>query len=462
MRIAFVTHQYPPRYNTGTELYAKRLALKIRGTFGHDVRIFTCEPSWQAHPKLIHREETVDEGVAVTRVGMWGGLLPNQALNAYYNVLYGKVFGHYLRDVQPDVVHFFHSAFLGASLLEECFLRDIPTVVNLMDFWFLCPTAQLLKTRNHDRCAGPSTFDCLECLSLHNIDFDRLLTFTRGVGYVNPYPEVLEADHGRRANNSSPGAALAATGSRLAFLRKILSRADAVIAPSETVRRAFLANGYPPEMIKTCGYGVDPMPAFTFDREESSALRVGFIGSINPPKGLHVLVEAFTAQEGDMTLQIHGDPSHFPHYSESCFTVCRRDPRISIRGPMAPQHIGTALRDIDVLVVPSVWQENTPFVVLEACAAGIPVIASNVDGIAEIIHDGKNGRLFPPGDVAALRAILADLTQHRDRLAAISGHFTGVKTLLTNAREFSRLYAKLIAARRPAPVPAAVPEVNPT
>ena len=448
MRIAFVTHQYPPRYNTGTELYAKRLALRIRGVFGHDVRIFTCEPSFQSHPELIRREETVDEGVAVTRVGMWSGLLPNQSLGAYYNVLYGKMFSRYLQQVQPDVVHFFHSAFLGASLLEECFLRDIPTVVNLMDFWFLCPTAQLLKTRNHDRCAGPSPFECLECLSLHNVDFDRLLTFTRGVGFVNPFPETLVADHGRRMNNSTPYAAFTSIGSRLEFLRGVLSRADAVVAPSNTVRRAFLEHGYPPGMIRTCGYGVDPMPSYTFDREPHESLRLGFIGSINPPKGLHVLVDAFTGQPGNMTLQIYGDPSHFPHYAENCFSISRRDPRIRIRGPMRPEHLGTALRDIDALVVPSVWQENTPFVVLEARAAGVPVIGSSVEGIAEIVTDGKNGRLFEPGDVRGLRAILADLCEHRERLAAISGHFTDVKTLLTNAREFANLYASISAARR--------------
>lgn len=63
MRIVYVTHQYPPDYNTGTELYAKRMALKVRGMFGHDVRIFTYEPSYISNDPGWRREETVDDGV---------------------------------------------------------------------------------------------------------------------------------------------------------------------------------------------------------------------------------------------------------------------------------------------------------------------------------------------------------------------------------------------------------------
>lgn len=458
MRIVFVTHQYPPNYTTGTELYAKRLALKLRGTAGHDVRVFTFEPSYRADAPLVRREETVDDGVPVTRVYMWRGLLPNFVLGDSYNVFLGKIFGTYLSQVQPDAVHVFHAAFLGASILEESTLRSIPTVVNLMDFWFICPTAQLLKTRTQERCAGPDAFQCLECLSHGDLDYDRLLSFTRGDRFVPITEETAPPGDGLRWNNATPHAQLSALGARRELLRRLLLRADRIIAPSMALKRTFERFDYPADRIQVSRYGVDPMPPYTFDKSSEPSLRVGFIGSINRPKGLHVLVDAVLNSPGPLTLDVYGNPGLFPDYAESCFARARKDARIRLRGPTKPEHVPTALRDLDVLVVPSLWQENTPFVVLEACAAGVPVIASNVDGIAEIVRDGDNGRLFEPGDAAALGAILLELANDRAALRRMSGKFADVRTLLANAREFAAMYEDLVRHKR-APRPAGEPDV---
>ena len=64
------------------------------------------------------------------------------------------------------------------------------------------------------------------------------------------------------------------------------------MSPSRTVRDRFIAFGYPPERIEIVPYGVDPMPPYTFDKGRHEGVRFGFIGSINKPKGLHVLIEA--------------------------------------------------------------------------------------------------------------------------------------------------------------------------
>lgn len=337
MRIVFVTHQYPPQYTTGTELYAKRLALKLRGTAGHDVRVFTFEPSYRADAALVRREETVDDGVPVTRVYMWRGLLPNFVLGDSYNVFLGKMFGTYLSQVQPDAVHVFHSAFLGASILEEAKLRQIPTVVNLMDFWFLCPTAQLLKTRTQERCAGPDAFQCLECLSHGDLDYDRLLTFTRGDRFVPISEELAPPGDGLRWNSATPHAQLTALGARKELLRKTLLGVDRIIAPSLALKRTFERFGYPTESIQVSRYGVDPMPPYTFDKARSPELRVGFIGSINRPKGLHVVVDAVLNTPGPLTLDVYGNPGLFPDYAEACFARARKDPRIRLRGPTRPR-----------------------------------------------------------------------------------------------------------------------------
>ena len=76
--------------------------------------------------------------------------------------------------------------------------------------------------------------------------------------------------------------------------------------------------------------------------------------------------------------------------------------RITFRGPYGHEELAEAISSIDVLVVPSVWYENTPFVVLEAFATGRPVIASDLGGLSELVKDGVNGRTFRAGDPGAL------------------------------------------------------------
>lgn len=79
--------------------------------------------------------------------------------------------------------------------------------------------------------------------------------------------------------------------------------------------------------------------------------------------------------------------------------------------------VGAAYHAFDVLCVPSVADESLPLVVLEAFAAGVPVVASRLSGLPEAVLDGANGRLFPPGDVAELAAILMQIAADRSLLA---------------------------------------------
>jgi glycosyltransferase involved in cell wall biosynthesis len=86
--------------------------------------------------------------------------------------------------------------------------------------------------------------------------------------------------------------------------------------------------------------------------------------------------------------------------------AAKGDARITFAGAYGEQDTARVFADMDVLVVPSTWYENTPFVVLEAFAAGVPVIASDLGGLSEVVTPDKNGLLFAPGDVGALsRAI---------------------------------------------------------
>ena len=95
------------------------------------------------------------------------------------------------------------------------------------------------------------------------------------------------------------------------------------------------------------------------------------------------------------------------------------DDRISFPGPYDQDQLAQVLADADVLVVPSTWYENTPFVILEAFEAGVPVVASDLGGMSELVDPGQNGYLFEAGNATSLATVLRDLRDHPDKLAAL-------------------------------------------
>ena len=93
-----------------------------------------------------------------------------------------------------------------------------------------------------------------------------------------------------------------------------------------------------------------------------------------------------------------------------------------------------------VLVLPSLWYENTPFVVLESFAARTPVVATDVGGLAEIVQDGVNGELFRRGDAADLARCLQGLVDDPTLLARYRDGISEVETLDSNVRGLEAMY----------------------
>ncbi|MDG2150038.1 MAG: glycosyltransferase family 4 protein [Planctomycetota bacterium] len=445
MKIAFVVHQYPPRYSTGTEIYAHRLATILRAQ-GFDLRVFTHEPD--PHRQTTYRllEDTVDD-VPVTRLTFFDALAPNHVLNDYYSVFLGKVFGSWLDEYKPDVVHVFHLMGLGLSLIEECRMRGIPVYVQLMDYWFLCPTVQLLRN-DGALCEGPETSACVECLAPDNYGYQGMRMFSKRFGFVEsalPNPSFVDLNH------EGAGPRRAALHGRKKFIRGLLDKATALIAPSKFIKSMFLSNGYADEHMLHCPYGVDPLQGeiSKIPVAGEGTVTFGFFGSVNPKKGLEILVSAFRECRGSrLRLVVRGNMTHFPKYAKRVRAFADVDPRINFRGPYGHGELAEALSSIDVLVVPSVWYENTPFVVLEAFCAGRPVIASDLGGLSEIVNDGVNGRTFRAGDPGSLTGVLAEFEEDPSLLARLAAGISNVRTLEENAADFVGLWERALAGEK--------------
>lgn len=448
MKIGFVVHQYPPRYSTGTELYAHRLAVVLRAE-GHDVRVFTHEPDPHQTTSFRMQDDEID-GVPVSRMTFFDGLAPNHSLHDYYNVFLGKVYGEWLDEQRPDVVHVFHLMGIGLSVVEECRARGIPVYVQMMDYWFLCPTVQFLR---HDSslCEGPETSVCVECLAPNNYGYQSLRMFSKREGFIeSSMPDEGMVD----VNHAHLGLRRAALHGRKGFVRRILSQASGLIAPSKFIKSMFLKHGYADEHMRQLPYGVDPVQDVSANLPVAGegTVTFGFFGSVNPQKGLEVLISAFRDCKGDnLRLVVRGNMQHFPKYAKRVRAFADIDARINFKGPYAHGELGDALSSIDVLVVPSVWYENTPFVVLEAFSAGRPVIASDLGGLSELVVDGHNGRTFRAGDPGSLLNVLSDFAEDPELLMRLTEGIGDVRTLAENAQDFVDLWTEALATARRTP-----------
>jgi glycosyltransferase involved in cell wall biosynthesis len=184
-----------------------------------------------------------------------------------------------------------------------------------------------------------------------------------------------------------------------------LGIADAVFAPSRFLAGMFTQNGFSHGWLEVVPYGLEPgriVPIAAV--RPRRPLRLGFCGVLSPWKSPHVVVEAVRRTSAAVALRVHGrtEEPMFRDYIDKVLAAALGDPRITFAGPYAEAQVAQVFADMDLLVVPSTWYENTPFVVLEAFAAGVPVIASDLGGLSEIVREGENGLLFEAGNAAAL------------------------------------------------------------
>jgi glycosyltransferase involved in cell wall biosynthesis len=283
------------------------------------------------------------------------------------------------------------------------------------DFWFLCPMSQLLLPDNR-LCDGPSSHaaNCIKHLAI----VEKPTPFRRA---LNQLPDWIVGTAAALVQKglfppTPHNARVRAVIDRREFIRRRLNKLPHIIAPSRTMQQMLLRNGIDPDRITHLPYGIDRSQIQRAPgKARGEKLRVGFIGTLAPHKAPHLLIQAARQiPQAPMEFLLHGaGPAHSP-YPDQLRSMAAGDPRIQFRGSFQHHEISEILSALDVLVVPSIWHENTPLVVQEAQAAGCAVVASDRGGLSELIRDGIDGLLFPAGDFQSLARQLLRLCEDRD------------------------------------------------
>jgi len=169
-------------------------------------------------------------------------------------------------------------------------------------------------------------------------------------------------------------------------------------------------------------------------------MRFAFVGQFAPHKGLHVLLAAFAlareraaARGTRFELRLFGSAPGGARGRYARRLLARLPAGVELAGAFEPGAAPRVLAEVDALVVPSLWDENAPLACLEARAAGVPLVASDVPGIREVVEPGRHGLLVEPDSVTALaealvaaehlapppRGLPLDLASHVERLEGL-------------------------------------------
>lgn len=193
--------------------------------------------------------------------------------------------------------------------------------------------------------------------------------------------------------------------------RRLLRLPRAIIAVDEGIRDRLLEMGLPAQSVSVISSGIwyEQFRARPSGATDDGAPKIISVGRLHPVKGYEHLIAAARKIGGRMTFDVYGDGPE-----RARLTAQSRDLRhVTFRGERAPEEIIGALGGADIFVLPSVSLpseiEATPTAVIEAMAAGLPVICTDAGGLPRLISDGVNGLIVPERDPEALAAAIIRL-----------------------------------------------------
>ena len=275
-------------------------------------------------------------------------------------------------DFRPDVVHV-HNSFplLSPAIHWAAQETGVPVVQTLHNFRLMCPQAMLLREgKVCEDCVGKLPWrgavrGCYRGSVVQSTVLTGMLALHRGLGTWQ-----------RRVNR--------------------------FIALNEFCRAKFIEGGLPAERLVVKPNFVD-LPAAP-DGERRGLL---FVGRLSPEKGLDTLAAA--AAQAGVSVDVLG--------SGPMQADLQGAPGLNLRGPQPMPEVLAAMQRAAALVLPSIWYENFPRTLVEAMACGLPVIASRLGAMAELVQDGDTGLLFEPGNAPALAGKLRWAAEHPDDMA---------------------------------------------
>ncbi|MCL4871771.1 MAG: glycosyltransferase family 4 protein [Anaerolineae bacterium] len=434
MKIVLGVHHFPPTYTAGAELEAYRIACQLRAR-GHEVQVICVERiDYPTARKITWRDDHYD-GIPVRRLFFNLRDAPDPFLYSYDNKWIGEHLETFFQAFQPDLFHLISGYLLSGRTIQVAHARQIPVVVSLMDFWFLCPRITMLRSDGQISTFPIDAATCARCLGEESRRF-------RLPGQLVP---ALMTLYWQKQTH-----AVQHVEQRQQFLRQTLNLAQAIICRSHFFQKTFTQAGIDPQKLVFSRQGWDfpQMDPALLQKKPSDHLRIGYVGQIAPHKGVHLLFEAVhKLPQPHLSVKVYGDTSRFPAYTAQLQKQVAQDRRLSLAGVYQAHEVSRIFQEIDLLVVPSLWYENSPNVILEALAHKTPVIVSDLGAMPELVQDGVNGLTFKMGDAAALAHQLSRFFTEPGLLAQLQAGIGPIKPVAQEIDELEAIYQQVWQVR---------------
>lgn len=264
---------------------------------------------------------------------------------------------------RPDVAHF-HNVFnaISPSCYYACRELGVPVVQTVHNYRLMCPSADLFRNGS----------TCESC-----------------VGKTIPWPGVMRGCYHESRLQTGVVAAMIATHH---WLKTWQNQVDIYVAPSDCIRRKLIQGGFSAEKIVVKPNFIDPDPGYQHESGSGYAI---FAGRLSREKGAAMLVDVWKSIP-ELPLLIAGDGPETENIQHRI--KCAEIKNVQMRGYKPREELLQLLKKASFLIFPSQWQETFGLAVIEAFACGVPVIATRIGAIPELIDDHRTGLLFGPGN----------------------------------------------------------------
>jgi len=397
MKILYLVHQFFPKHYTGTERFTLDLAKQMQ-RMGHYPTVLTYEPS----PEVDGFKKLTDK-MLFKRYSYHS--IPVFALRHAGPADISSVFDPAIEEafkklgLECDLVHICHPMWLSSSA-RVCKTAGIPVVMTLTDAWLLCP--RTLIDSGFRLCDGPESDE--QCMSLCKLKTKRRYEDAKLLYYM----------------------------------------VDEVTAASRFLPTLFERNGWN-RRFRTIPHSIDYRYVRRSRTPPEKKITFAFIGSLAWHKGAHVLINAFRAVlRGNIALKIYGSPHEQREYFQALLDLAQGDSRIQFLDPFKIENLADIMSNVSVIVIPSVYYENYPLVMLIALAYKVPVIASKIGGMPEVIKQGFNGFLFETGESKELASIITRIAQEPEILGNLRTNITAPRRIEEEALDYENIYRDLI------------------
>jgi glycosyltransferase involved in cell wall biosynthesis len=231
---------------------------------------------------------------------------------------------------------------------------------------------------------------------------------------------------------------------RAATLPALLNGAAAIIVPSAYVAAWHRDHGIDGARMQVMRQGVDLRQCPL--RMASKTLRVGYLGQMKHHKGVDLLLDAWAMLRGDRPrrLALWGSATGEPAYAESLRVRLAALTGATWVGEVDGPDVWKALSELDIVVIPSRWPENSANVILEAQATGVAVVGASIGGIPETVTHGVNGLLFQPDSSADLARQLQRLLDQPELLQALRGRPLPFRPFTQELDEVEAVYEQVV------------------